>query len=197
MGLARSKHAAAAPATEEEQRGAHWKRIVLVGASGTGKSHFLSVVCGDGMPNDETRHSTHGQYKETLKHRGVQLDFVELGWPALRADCCTWWQHDADAVMWFIDERDSRSRIQHVRSHLLGFLESHAGIRGLCIILNKRTPYAGAGATQNVTWSTLPSMCDVEALQGLFARRIYLSELSYEDEHTPLLFLDWLASDGD
>jgi len=38
-------------------------RVALVGLSETGKSHFLSVVCGDGSPNDETRHPTYGFYQ--------------------------------------------------------------------------------------------------------------------------------------
>jgi hypothetical protein len=164
------------------------KYVSILGHSNSGKSHFLSVVCGDGSPNDETRHPTAGYYCETLCHAGVDIDFVEHGWTTVAMGCYGLWRERVDMLMWFIDEHASRTQVQLARSHLLGFVQEHPGIGGLCIILNRRLN----ASIEGIAWNQLHALCDVDALHGLFARGVFLSELSYEDDQAPLLFLDWI-----
>jgi len=188
-------------------------RVALVGLSETGKSHFLSVVCGDGTPNDETRHPTNGFYRESMVYRRRRIEFVEFGWMNVARGLCED-RHDGgrpfDLLMWFIDEHDTRDQVQVARSHVLGFVMAEQRPMALCVILNKGRPYAerhaivgqewmedrqlppSAHRPGTLTWHGLHGLVDAPALRKLFPRGLYTTELSYRDPQAAALCLDWI-----
>jgi hypothetical protein len=191
-------------------------RVALVGLSETGKSHFLSVVCGDGTPNDETRHPTNGFYRETMVYRRRRIEFVEFGWMTVARGLCSDQQEQDrsfDLLMWFIDEHDTRDQVQVARSHVLGFVMGGQRPMALCVLLNKGRPFArrhaivnhdwdlknndddnkeqGRGA-QHLTWQGLHRLVDAPGLRSLFPRGLYTTELSYRDPQAAALCLDWV-----
>jgi len=184
--------------------------------SETGKSHFLSVICGDGTTNDETLHPTNGYYCETLMHAGVTLDCVEFGWLVVQRGCRQERKlvpgdgmGDFDVLLWFIDEHDGRADVQLSQSHMLGFVMAQQQVPlGLCVILNRGRPHASRHVIKDnrwhdddgehrdqsgMSWETFKSWIALDSLAPHFPRGVHASELSYRDGFGADLILDWVA----
>jgi hypothetical protein len=187
------------------------RRVALVGLSETGKSHFLSVLCGDGTEVLETLHGpTQGLDRVMWRAGQRQVEFVEFGWSVLSRGI----KGDVregqlfDTIVWFIDEHDTLTDVHHGRSAMLAFVETQTVPTGLCIILNQGRPNAERRVISHgrwtdrpepreqrrptVTWSVLMEWVDGVALSSHFASGIYATELSYTDPTSASLCLEWI-----
>lgn len=186
------------------------RRVALVGLSETGKSHFLSVLCGDGSP---PLAPTHGLDRVQYPSTGPVAEFVEFGWTTLALGANRDFQTDMpfDSIVWFIDEHDSLLDVQAARSMLLGFAETQPSTTALCIVLNKERPYVHRRAIRQgrwsedmwepyeerrVNWSVLCDFADTTALKPHFGGGVYATELSYSDPHAAALCLEWIVDPG-
>jgi hypothetical protein len=194
------------------------RRVALVGLSETGKSHFLSVLCGDGTEVLGTLHGpTQGLDRVLWRAGQRQVEFVEFGWTALARGI----KGDVregqlfDTIVWFIDEHDTLVDVYHGRSALLAFVETQDVPTGLCIVLNQGRPYVERRVISRgrwtdipetheddarrlphggraVAWSVLTEWADTVALSPHFTSGIYATELSYTDPASASLCLEWI-----
>jgi|WetSurMetagenome_2_1015567.scaffolds.fasta_scaffold00643_17 hypothetical protein len=192
------------------------KRVALVGLTETGKSHFLSVLCGDGT---EVLTPTFGLDRVQYRlGRGKAVKFVEFGWSVLRHDndndeiiighSNRGESEPFDSVVWFIDEHDTLIDVQEARSALLAFLETQpTGYLPLCIVINKGRPRTRRRIIEHgrwssrpdeqpperiVNWVSLPEFVDMSSLGRHFGGAVYATELSYRDPQAAALCLDWI-----
>jgi hypothetical protein len=181
-------------------------QVALVGLSETGKSHFLSVVCGD----EETSRPTHGVNRSSLMYRRRRIEFVEFGWLVVKRGLSSEHvQMQPDVVVWFIDEHDSREEVQVARSQVLGFVMARNATKpmALCVILNRGRPTPRRRAIVGrdwvdalemneqgpiLRWASLSDTVDEQGLHPHFPRGIYMTELSYRDPQAATLCMDWM-----
>jgi hypothetical protein len=190
------------------------RRVALVGLTETGKSHFLSVLCGDGTEVMSAVHGpTYGMDRVQWRIDGQPVEFVEFGWASLavgvKEDLQT--GQPFDTIVWFIDEHDTLTDVLRARSALLAFVETQSIPTALCIILNKGRPRpirrsvqegrwvvdsvvdaVPQGGDRIVDWVLLPKFADVTGLARYFVGGIYTTELSYTDSQAASLCLEWI-----
>jgi len=187
------------------------RRVALVGLTETGKSHFLSVLCGDGTEVTAQSHGpTCGMDRVHYRAGRRTVEFVEFGWTLLTTGVTRDLQKEDEpfhTLVWFIDAHDTQADVHDARSVILAFRETQPSTVALCIVLNKGRPHArrrlisrgrwaepdeqGHGE-RKVSWSLLPAFADIPALRNHFGAGVYATELSYMDPHAAALCLDWI-----
>jgi hypothetical protein len=194
------------------------RRVALVGLTETGKSHFLSVLFGDGTEVLAPTHGpTNGVDRMLCRQGSRAVEFVEFGWSILARGANGDFQtrQPFDTIVWFIDEHDTMCDVHEARSALLGFMETQSVPTSLCIVFNKGRPRArrriiagsrwidchasaqvahweGTRGDRTVSWDALREFVDITALSALFVTGIYCTELSYRDPQSAALCLEWI-----
>jgi len=186
------------------------RRVALVGLSETGKSHFLSMLCGDGTEVAASTHGpTHGIDRVQCQVGSRPVEFVEFGWTILargaKEDFQT--QKPFDTLVWFIDCHDTLADVHEARSALLGFVETQTIPTALCIVLNKGRPRTHRRVIKGdrwsdvldaqrgervVSWLVLAEFADTTSLGEYFRAGIYATEMSYTDPQSAALCLEWI-----
>jgi len=192
-------------------------KIVMIGNTETGKTHFLHKTCGDAEQSAPTK-PTFGKDHGKLVHGGITYDFTELGFMSLNPLPDNYFDHETvQCVMWFIDNHDSIEDIFPIRSKLLSLMNARDETLPdipLCVVHNvgrkhrrrrsclpaasgpKWVDYDVAKGDKTsqrfiVEWNKLSRTIDMEMLKQYFSS-ICVTELSYTESGTPALIFDWI-----
>ena len=211
MGNWFSPSAAAAVLTREYRI-----KIVLIGHTETGKSHFLNKVVSDDVGYRETTHPTYGMYADTLRREGVIYDFSELGYVSLPVCPSDYLDTErAQCVMWFIDSHDTIEDIYPMRDKIISMMNGRDVEQPripLCVVHNigrprcrRRKCVTGANGYEwadnngntgeRVTWNALSGVIDVPFMKQFFSA-VCISELSYSECDTPALLFLWIYNNA-
>lgn len=121
-------------------------RVLLVGLSGVGKTHFLDTLVYNA---DTTKQPTTGFYE--VVHQGVC--FIEYGGSVVNTVLHT---EPFDAVVYIVcGETFSKQQLLQAKSHLLGTLSKFPDIP-LCIIIKN---VSARGASKLSVWKTMDLEC--------------------------------------
>lgn len=120
-------------------------RVLLVGLSGVGKTHFLDMLVYNA---DTTKQPTTGFYE--VMHQGVC--FIEYGGSVVNTVLHT---DPFDAVVYIVcGETYSKQQLLQAKSHLLGTLVRHTGVP-LCVVIKGSPGRSGPGRV----WKTMDLEC--------------------------------------
>lgn len=144
------------PASAGAATAAATTKVVLVGATETGKSHFLAHAIGDGS---QTACPTFGTSRETCIHNGVAIEFMESGSLAHRSggpEYCQMllepffgrdhWKCSVapggatGCLAWFIDEHDTVEDIHLARNDVIFIQRYFADKLSLLVVYNMGRP---------------------------------------------------------